>query len=150
MSNEDVGKMSVDERLRELGIELPGTRRTVRSRAVAWLRRRRDSVVKASYEARDRLHRSKHGWSENDVWELSWHGTQVLGGMLVHLANEGMSYPKDYPDRASWARDLTKYGLALQAYPGGDMDADPEMTRDREAAKDALRWVADNLDHLWD
>lgn len=101
------------------------------------------------------MQRARRGWADDDVWMLKFHLAASLGSSLLFLADNGFSYPgnEKYPDGTSWRRDLRKHGRALKEYTYASEGADSENPDARphlEAAQEALRWVADNLDDLWD
>lgn len=98
--------------------------------------------------ARQRVFR---GWDDRAIWALDDHLSKSLGEQLVMMADVAHSYPgDDYPfDR--WVADLRKHGEALRTYHDRNYELDgDEWTATYEPAREALRWVADNLSSLWD
>lgn len=93
------------------------------------------------------------GWDDRSVWCLHDHLAKTLGAQLVHMADTSWGYPGTavYPTFESWSADLRRHGEALLALHKGSFDCRPD---DEDAlwrpAREALRWVADNLGALWD
>jgi hypothetical protein len=138
------------------------------------------SLVRGRQHAVFSLQRSSRGWSDRDVWNLDRHICATLAGQLQHLADHGHSWPGEaagWPDVYSWQADLRRQAALLLAYvEDEDVDnatnrwhdlavrrgAEPEsldaalhsideLERARtEGAKQALRWVSDHLEYLWD
>lgn len=110
------------------------------------------------------------GWTRTDIANLDRHLSRTLGAQLIHLSQTGHAWPEQaYPTRAQWSDALCKNGSALLRYgnrsglealhpDGTDSPSTAglaEQMKKAEAqqlhqAADALRWVADHLEYLWD
>lgn len=66
----------------------------------------------------------------------------AVGELVAELAETDHGHSPCY-EAAEWIDRLRATAGALLAY-------DPDVTDTVEPAKDALRWVADNLTALWD
>ena len=51
---------------------------------------------------RYRCQRFKRGYSYGDVWNMFDWFMRTVKLMLIHLKNEGMSYPSEFKDRSEW------------------------------------------------
>lgn len=132
---------------------------------------------RARYALRDIAQRARRGWSDSDVYSLGDHLTAQLADQLTALAATAHGWPAGdrYPAPEDWTAALRSAAAGLRGW--ADREQAPEVdahlatlsgpateeTRDaaRDAedadarvrlagAQDALRWVADNLPHLWD
>jgi hypothetical protein len=138
------------------------------------------SLVQTRHQASYRLQRSSRGWSDQDVWNLDRHICATLAGQLQHLADHGHVWPGEgsgWPDEHAWQADLRRHAALLRAYVDDhDVEAatshwhDLAVRRDTETeavdaamksidelerartegAKQALRWVSEHLEYLWD
>lgn len=127
-------------------IELDFQNRTHMQRVEDFLKFRvPDAAKRANTARKDAVQRAGRGWADNDVWGLKWHLAKVTGEMLLHLADNGYSYPGrgEYASPEAWRDALRKHGHALvNAFDGPEADT--------SSAKAAFHWVADNFDDLWD
>lgn len=86
-----------------------------------------------------------------------------LGERLTFLGNHSSHCPLSYLAASggddehaygSWLHDLKLHGAALTRATTPGVDAllltDEEIDATAKGAQDALRWVADNLQSLWD
>lgn len=112
------------------------------------------SMPKRSVRAAHRsLQRARRGWSADDAWQLDAYISGVLGGGLLHLADNADCYPATghYADHAAWTRELRAHGEALLRW--SDLvrtAANDGEDAEYAAAQAALHWVAENLRDLWD
>ena len=95
-----------------------------------------------------------------DLWELDDSLTRWLAVRLQHFADIDQHVTdRDFNSgdpEGSWHGELLMHMVALRVYSERDAHAGGS-TEDRvayyvnvqEAAKDALRWVANNLERLW-
>lgn len=111
------------------------------------LRRKATDARLATRFARQRVVR---GWDDRSLWSLDDRLAKTLGEQLVKMADIAHGHPADYPFD-QWTGDLRKHGEALLTYQRQHYDArGAEWNAIYEPAQEALRWVADNLAHLWD
>ena len=115
-----------------------------------------NTMIGRTKHAFQRLNRS---WDDTATWSLDHHLTLTLGNQLKHLAETTHGWPQSekYPEFEDWQKALHKNGDYLLAYAnkddvvytgeGYDMDAEERVFKD---AQKALRWVAVNLQGLWD
>ena len=83
------------------------------------------------------------GW-----FDLRSHMCKYIGKRLRYMAEHGQSHPHDVTNTV-WVETLLKHGTVLLyhgAQDGKGMAEDDSFA----AAKESLRWVADNLENLWD
>ena len=107
--------------------------------------------------AKQRLTR---GWDDTATWSLDHHLCLTLGTQLHHLADTTHGWPQsiEFPEFEDWQAALRTNGDILLAYANKDdvMFSEGEtytLERDNEyavEAGEALRWVAANLNSLWD
>jgi hypothetical protein len=138
------------------------------------------SVRSAQRNVRTVTQRATRGWADRDVWSLDRHLCRTLAAQLQHLADKGNAWPGDtarWADEHEWQADLRRNAALLRRYADAwgseaathdwyerstSRDVDPETVeayseaihsaekRELEGAKQALRWVADHLELLWD
>lgn len=89
------------------------------------------------------MSKAPKGW-----YDLRSHMCKYIGKRLRHMAKHGHGHPFGV-DPVVWTATLLKHGTILQHH--GTQDG-KGMAEDEsfDAAKESLRWVADNLEHLWD
>jgi len=89
---------------------------------------------------------SRRGWAHQDTWDLNLILARRLGAQLTNVAEttNGWPGPEKYDSPQAWDRALRSAGTALTVYA-----LDDRSIHRRNEAKDALHWVADNLEHLW-
>lgn len=124
----------------------------------------RRAAMNAPGNAKYAYQRLTRGWDDRSVWDVRDHLARTLGAQLVRMADIAHGYPigaadvRFIPDEpaddemfADWVAQLRTHGEALLAYRAGYEDVSWEA---REAfaqpAQEALRWVAEHLDDLWD
>lgn len=95
--------------------------------------------------------RLSRSWDDSAVWSLDTHLAATLGAQLIKLADEHNGWPEGlYKTPGEWEAALRKNGQALLAYQGiYTLEGDSEEETMKQA-KEALRWVADNFEALWD
>lgn len=117
-----------------------------------WIARRR--VREARYALKGQRQRFTKGYADAEAWNLDSWLCEALGARLKYLAEHHHGYPGVLTyekDDGSWGRDLNRHADALLAYPLADETRDTaEAMRIINEAKEALRWVAEWLPHLWD
>ena len=59
-------------------------------------------IQNALYDFRRRCQRFKRGYSYSDVWNMCDWFMRTVKPMLIHLKNEGISYPYEFNDRSEW------------------------------------------------
>lgn len=94
--------------------------------------------------------RLSRSWDDSAVWSLDSHIAKTLGAQLIKLADEHNGWPEGlYKTPEEWSEALRKNGEALLAYSSGlyELDGDDEPT---VKAKEAMHWVADHFEALWD
>lgn len=119
------------------------------------------------YQAKYACQRAFRGWDDRAVFSLDSQLTKMLGETLVRLAEVAHGFPPNYggevrdalciPDDDHdirflwWTGDIRKHGEALLTYceKHGELYGD-EWTAVYEPAREAFRWIADNLPALWD
>lgn len=133
---EDFQRKLAEENLKPWYAQYRNRPRVLVQRAVTKLHQRRQDVLHA-------YQRVVRGWDDPSWWSLDSSLTKQLGAQLVKLSDETHGHPEDV--RAGlWVSQLSEYGHDL-------IDYDPFNNQDSVApAKNALRWVADNLEDLWD
>jgi hypothetical protein len=124
--------------------------------------------------------RARRGWSDADTWSLDTHLCATLSAQLNHLAANNHGWPGEqsaWPTSKDWEFDLRTQAELLERYVedpfeiestnrwyqvASDHNADPGLAdtisqqnivrqeQNLAGAKQALHWVADNLEHLWD
>lgn len=96
--------------------------------------------------------RVTRGWDDTTLWRLDGWLTKTLGAQLVTMSETVHVYPGDHYPYEQWTADMRKHGEALQHYAEFDFLKSPEEWEATvyPGARDALRWVADNLGALWD
>lgn len=142
------------------------SRRTRRQRILGatWYPVRR-RAINGKYAVKWAYQRVVRGWDDRAAWGCGDQLARTLGEQLVEMADIAHGFPTDYgpvhslpdnpednPHFATWVNDLRTHGEALLAYHRGDQleltEAEWDVLSGR--AQDALRWVADNLEKLWD
>jgi|688.fasta_scaffold2389898_1 hypothetical protein len=83
------------------------------------------------------------GWSD-----LRSHLCTYVGDRLQTMSMFGKGHPADM-DPEYWAGLLLHHGEILSKHGANDGNGDA-LADDFAAAKESLRWVADNLERLWD
>lgn len=112
------------------------------------VRRRANDARRAVKFAYQRVVR---GWDDSAVWSIDDHLSKTLGQQLVTMAEIAHGYPGDDYPYEQWVGDLRKHGEALLAYHHDNYDLHgPDWLTIYDPAREALRWVADNLASLWD
>ena len=106
--------------------------------------------------------RVTRGWDDRSLWSLDDSLCKTLGAQLTALADTTHGWPggDKYPEYEDWTAALRKHGAALTAYPTRwELDLDDSLTpevRNKKNdkivadAKRAFRFVAENLQSLWD
>ena len=59
-------------------------------------------IQNALYNLRACYQRFKRGWAYGDVWDMDVWFIRTLKPMLIHLRNNGISYPFEFNDRSEW------------------------------------------------
>lgn len=143
-------------------------------KAEEWLERAcyRDFVSAPVKETLWALQRVNRGWDDRSLWSLDSSMSRQLGSQLLALAEISHGWPgsqSEFPTHKDWVTALTKHGNALVTYANFDYLAsisDEELyelpTRDdfkkrhatqkiiTKQASAAFKWVAQNLESLWD
>ena len=109
--------------------------------------------------------RLRHGFDYRDCWNLDIDLADWLGKRLVHLARVTNTTPATYiykyeaqeTDGEScqvafdiWRYDLKRHGEALTEYAEQFVVWDRDEEKTIQDAKDAMKFVAENLTGLWD
>lgn len=123
----------------------------------------RNSPVKSGLgKVRMASQRVSRGWDDRSLWSLDDSLCKTLGAQLTALADTTHGWPggDKYPEFEDWTAALRKHGAALSAYSDRwDIETDDSLTIEARRkksdkivadAKRALRWVAENLQGLWD
>lgn len=113
-----------------------------RKRAKARLKEGRNRVRWAAQ-------RVVRGWDDTVLWSIDNHLAETLGAQLQRFGAGTYAFCEGYP-LIEWREDLIKHGKALSRYARDQysfLDDEKQMVAD---AKEALHWVADNLEALWD
>ncbi len=84
------------------------------------------------------------GW--HDI--ISWLPVN-LGARLAMLASGGRAPAFAGKVPSEWSADVSRAADALIRYGAVVRVGDPPDPATIEGAREALRWVADNLEHLW-
>lgn len=143
-------------------------------------RRIKDLTASRALSEATHLHqRVTRGWSDADAWNAAWHLTTVTAAMLDQLADTAHGWPgnDEFPTFDTWVTALRANAANLRRFTNDpderatqarwwalatDPDADPDQVEEaftahldaegaaKAAAADAMRWVADHLNHLWD
>lgn len=152
--------LGLDEALRQIDIREARAEHPWWEKPARLLRDR--PTTRAHRVVKHAAQRVTRSWDDTATWSLDTHLARTLGAQLHHLADTTHGWPQseEFPEFDDWAAALRANADALLAYGNRwDDDADatgsPEEIRAREAARyaaaqDALRWVADHLDALWD
>lgn len=91
------------------------------------------------------------GWDDRAVWAVDDHLSKTLGEQLVTMSEIAHGYPGESYPFEQWTSDLKRHGEALKAYHNLNYDVHgDEWIAIYDPAREALRWVADNLASLWD
>lgn len=119
------------------------------------------------------LQRVSRGWDDRSLWSLDSSASRQLGEQLLALADVSHGWPgeqSEFSTHNDWVTALTKHGNALVAYANFDYPAsisDEEIDEFEYTAENlkkehntqaaitkraaaAFRWVAKNLESLWD
>lgn len=104
--------------------------------------------------------RLTRSWDDTSTWSLDYHLCLTLGNQLKHLAENSHGWPQSekFPEFEDWKQALIENGDLLLEYANKDavlfaegnsysLEQEAEFTA---KAQQALRWVADNLNGLWD
>lgn len=141
---------NLDDVLREIEEKRRAHPHYYRARDVYWRWHRRVTTFPRRLKwAHQRVVR---GWDDTSLWRLDGWLAKTLGAQLVEMSEIAHGYPDDDYPYERWVADLRKHGEALQHYAEFDFLESPDQW-DADvypAARDALRWVADNLGSLWD
>tara|TARA_R110000822_G_scaffold288395_1_gene409722 strand:- start:230 stop:625 length:396 start_codon:yes stop_codon:yes gene_type:complete len=99
----------------------------------------------------------------NETYEDKWGGpigsdcinlnsslAEWLGTRMVHLAKYSNSYPHSFRSIEVYNEYLNMHGNALLDYSKDDSSFTTEGAIIAYKAKDAMHWVANNLETLWD
>lgn len=114
------------------------------------------SLLNETKHAFQRLTRS---WDDTATWSLDYHLTFTLGNQLKHLAETTHGWPQSdkFPEFKDWQKALHANGDYLLAYANREESVWGGESYNQEAeelafknAQKALRWVALNLQGLWD
>lgn len=62
----------------------------------------RNKIRDAWYDFRCRCQRFKRGWAYGDVWDIDQWFMCTIKPMLIHLKNNGTSYPIGFNDISEW------------------------------------------------
>jgi hypothetical protein len=121
--------------------------------------------------------RARRGWGKRDAWNMSHYLARVLSEMLGTLADEAHGWPdKKYETFEEWQNALRENATALGEWYEGERGGNDDLwdrwyeaasERKDEAkdiveqmhveeaerlsrAKEAMHWVADHFESLWD
>ena len=105
--------------------------------------------------------RATRSWDDTELWSLDTVFTKRLGEQLMTLAQDGHGWPGEdngYSTKEEWEEALYSHGNALRYYSLKKINFSFYTTAEGEEryaklysdAKDALSWVAENLELLWD
>jgi len=128
-----------------LTLEEAMRRRTLRRRVrrSLWFAPR-ERIASFRHELRMRRQALARGWSDRDWWSLNQHLCQHLGELMLALVSDGRTLPAWVEgDGDEWRAEVRRQAEALLAFDMTDRRTTPD-------AAAALRWVADNLEDLWD
>ena len=62
----------------------------------------KNAITNAWYDFRSRCQRFKRGWAYGDVWAIDQWFVRTIKPMLIHLKNNGTSYPIGFNDISEW------------------------------------------------
>lgn len=62
----------------------------------------KNAITNAWYDFRSRCQRFKRGWAYGDVWDIDQWFMYTIKPMLIHLKNNGTSYPIGFNDISEW------------------------------------------------
>ena len=62
----------------------------------------KNAITNAWYDFRCRCQRFKRGWAYGDVWDIDQWFVRTIKPMLIHLKNNGTSYPIGFNDISEW------------------------------------------------
>ena len=62
----------------------------------------KNTITNAWYDFRCRCQRFKRGWAYGDVWDIDQWFMRTIKPMLIHLKNNGTSYPIGFNDISEW------------------------------------------------
>lgn len=120
----------------------------------------RDPGDDAQSQARWDEDRKDHGWAAPEIWNLgealgAWLGSALQQFYIVDKPITGRS-DGYWDEMAKHADALVKFGdfddekrLLARLHSENTPEIHAEVDARTEAAQEALRWVADNLDALW-
>lgn len=80
-----------------------------------------------------------------DVSLAEWLGTR-----MIHLSKHSNSYPIGFDNPEDYNRELNMHGVALLEYVKDNSNYTTDGHLIASKAKDAMHWVANNLETLWD
>ena len=82
-------------------------------------------------------------------WDLKSILPQQLGEAMIAWSKKGSGFPSSYTYE-EWSSAIRDHGESLLEYVNMDLVGDDPTEEQINKAKEALRWCADHLDHLWD
>lgn len=62
----------------------------------------KNAITNVWYDFRCRCQRFKRGWAYGDVWDIDQWFMHTIKPMLIHLKNNGTSYPIGFNDISEW------------------------------------------------
>lgn len=95
-----------------------------------------------------RHQRASRGWADNDCWNTDGYVTNILSGMLLHLADNNHAYPGMPPWETpeKWDAHLRDLAARLRAWNNDTFCSEEAYTTTRDAMEEFGR----NLGHYWD
>jgi hypothetical protein len=105
------------------------------------------------------MQRVRRGWADSDTWSLDHHIANTLSQQLFYLADNTHGWPQSdlYPTFEDWQNALRLNAAKLREYADRDKYMNASINNwielEEQAisdGKEAMRWVAENFDGLWD
>lgn len=99
----------------------------------------KNTISHAWYNFRRRYQRFKRGWAYSDVWDMDAWLMRTVKPMLIHLKNNGISYPMKFKHRSEWETvleemidhlDFMDEDYVIQLLGFGEIDDYKCMTRE--------------------
>ena len=101
-------------------------------------------------DKKSRKHRAKYGWAPSDVWNVDTYISEVLSGMVDHLAVRGQSLPMTV-DPLTWDGILAEMSNGFHGWAKHfECDTTEEEEQAYKNVQNSLRLLTEWFSELWD